>query len=79
MTVFTTPWVRAYLAADPVEAMAIEERKRAAGGTLRLFGKSARGPWTAIYHAPGDVTFDGSRGSGNTVLAAVVAAMGRSA
>lgn len=77
MKVMTTPWVRAHLEADPVEAMAVEERRRTGYGTLRLFGKSARGPWTAIYHAPGDTSFDGSRGAGRTVIEAVDAAMGR--
>ena len=71
-----TPWVREALNADPVQAMEIEALTRRApiDGSLRISGKSARGPWLAIVNTP-ETGFDGHRGTGRRVVDAVAAAL----
>ena len=76
LRVIVTPWVRDALRDDPVEAMAVEAAARVAemDGTLRLFAKSARGPFTAIINCPGS-GFDGYRGSSTAVTGAFLRAL----
>lgn len=76
---YVTPWVRGWLAAHPDEAMAVESLRlntTSADGSLALFGKSARGPFSAIVRVPGGPV-DGYRGAGTTVLLAVQSALGK--
>ncbi len=76
MRITTTPWVRDALAADPIEAMTVESITRPRPGALRLAAKGPRGPYLAIYHAPGDTSFDGRRATHARLADAVALAMG---
>jgi ABC-type transport system involved in cytochrome bd biosynthesis fused ATPase/permease subunit len=73
---YTTPWVRDWLLNHPDEAMEVEHLRLTvcASGSLALFGKSGRGPFSAIIHVVGGQQ-DGYRGNGPTVVWAVRSAV----
>jgi hypothetical protein len=70
----TTPWVRGWLLNHPDEAMEVEALRLSIPGSMSLFAKSDRGPFSAILHLP-DGPQDGWRGKGSTVALAVRSAM----
>lgn len=73
---YTTPYVRAHLAADPAMAMAVESLRRTTHveGLLGLFSDGPKGRWLAIVNAPNSPS-DGWRGTGPTVLDALKVAL----